>query len=64
MTILAANSHAFAAANMFFRASPEVCANLIAANGAPRRPVIASRTDRVTRDEIAALFASDLYARA
>jgi hypothetical protein len=64
MTILAANSYAFAAAAVVFRASPDVCANLIAANGSPRRPSVTARADRVTRDEIAALFAADLYARA
>ncbi|QYK41636.1 MAG: hypothetical protein KF887_00365 [Paracoccaceae bacterium] len=60
MTIAAACRPAFPSA---FRASPEFCATLTAANAAPRRPSgAARRTDRVTRDEIAALFAADLYA--
>lgn len=54
---------AFLAAVMAFRASPEFCANLSAANGSPRHPAdVARRAQRVTRTEIAALFSAELYA--
>lgn len=56
-----------AAAVLPFRAGPAFCATLVAANGAPRRPGPSTRPSTsprpiVTRAEIAALFALDLYA--
>ncbi|MFN4157336.1 MAG: hypothetical protein ACK4GO_02885 [Gemmobacter sp.] len=70
MTTLAIFRPAPASAAVFaFRAGPAFCASLVAANSAPRRPTgparrAEGRPDRVTRSEIAALFADDLYATA
>ncbi|HMO08489.1 MAG TPA: hypothetical protein PKD10_12710 [Paracoccaceae bacterium] len=56
---------ALAAGAVPFRAGPSFCAMLVPANGAPRRPAPAAGPRKpVTRDEIAALFAHDLYAAA